>query len=219
MGFSRQEYWSGLPCPPSGDLSDPGIKLTSLKSPALAGGFFFISTTWEAFLVWLSSLFSRSVGSLSLCPHGLQHSRLPCPYLSSGVLLKLMSIELMMPSSHLILCSFLLKVTGVPWHIPTFYLFIPVCSCATGVVSRSFACKSYKILYCAVTRVVSSAHLSVSPCNCCPSAKPVPYNLPCYFQVLFSVSVKTQGKLLQWRPQKTPWLKFGQHLSESSRGV
>ena len=32
MGFSRQEYWSGLPCPPAGDLPDPGIKPTS---PAL----------------------------------------------------------------------------------------------------------------------------------------------------------------------------------------
>ena len=40
MGFSSQEYWSGLPCPPPGDLSDPGIKLASLTSPALAGGFF-----------------------------------------------------------------------------------------------------------------------------------------------------------------------------------
>ena len=29
MGFSRQEYWSQLPCPPSGDLPDPGIKLTA----------------------------------------------------------------------------------------------------------------------------------------------------------------------------------------------
>ena len=37
MGFSRQEYWSGLPFPPPGDLPDPGIKLTSL---ALAGRFF-----------------------------------------------------------------------------------------------------------------------------------------------------------------------------------
>ena len=37
MGFSRQEYWSGLPFPTPGDLSDPGIKPTS---PALAGGFF-----------------------------------------------------------------------------------------------------------------------------------------------------------------------------------
>ena len=29
MGFSRQEYWSGLPCPPPGDLPDPGIKSVS----------------------------------------------------------------------------------------------------------------------------------------------------------------------------------------------
>ena len=35
MGFSRQEYWSGLPCPPPGDLPHPGIKPTSLVSPAL----------------------------------------------------------------------------------------------------------------------------------------------------------------------------------------
>ena len=32
MGFSRQEYWSGSPCPPPGDLSDPGIEL---ESPAV----------------------------------------------------------------------------------------------------------------------------------------------------------------------------------------
>ena len=48
MGFSRQRYWSGLPCLPPGHLPDPGIKPTSLKSPALAGGFFTTSTTWEA---------------------------------------------------------------------------------------------------------------------------------------------------------------------------
>ena len=40
MGFPRQEYWSGLPCPPPGDLPKPGIKLPSLLSPALADGFF-----------------------------------------------------------------------------------------------------------------------------------------------------------------------------------
>ena len=39
-GFSRQEYWSGLPFPPPGDLPDPGIKPESPASPALAGGFF-----------------------------------------------------------------------------------------------------------------------------------------------------------------------------------
>ena len=45
MQFSRQEYWSGLPFPSPGDLPDPGIKLASLVSPALADGFFTTSTT------------------------------------------------------------------------------------------------------------------------------------------------------------------------------
>ena len=39
MGFSRQEYWSGLPCPPPGDLLNPGIEPMSLISLALAGKF------------------------------------------------------------------------------------------------------------------------------------------------------------------------------------
>ena len=47
MGFSRQEYWRGLPCPPPGDLPNPGTEPVSLISPALAGGFFTTSTTWE----------------------------------------------------------------------------------------------------------------------------------------------------------------------------
>ena len=46
--FSRQGYWSGLPRPPPGNLPDPGIEPTSLTSPALAGGFFTTSATWEA---------------------------------------------------------------------------------------------------------------------------------------------------------------------------
>ena len=47
MGFSRQEHWSRLPCPPPEDLPHPGIEPASLGSPALAGGFFTISTTWK----------------------------------------------------------------------------------------------------------------------------------------------------------------------------
>ena len=47
MGFSRQEYWSGLPYPPPGDLPNSGIEPTSLRSPALPGGFFTTSATWE----------------------------------------------------------------------------------------------------------------------------------------------------------------------------
>ena len=37
--FSRQQYWNGLPCPPPGDLPEPGIEPAFLMSPALAGGF------------------------------------------------------------------------------------------------------------------------------------------------------------------------------------
>ena len=48
MGFSREEYWSGLPCPPPGDLTDPGIEPVSSMFPALAGSFFTTSATWEA---------------------------------------------------------------------------------------------------------------------------------------------------------------------------
>ena len=48
MGFSRQDYCSGLPCPPLGDLPDPGIKPMSLMSPSLAGRFFITGATWEA---------------------------------------------------------------------------------------------------------------------------------------------------------------------------
>ena len=55
MGFSRQEYWSWLPCPPPGDLPDPGIKPLSLKSLALSGGFFTTSTTWKALLVIMNA--------------------------------------------------------------------------------------------------------------------------------------------------------------------
>ena len=44
MGFSRQEYWSGLLCPPPGDRPNPGIEPGSL---VLAGGFFTTSATWE----------------------------------------------------------------------------------------------------------------------------------------------------------------------------
>ena len=48
LGFSRKEYWSGLPFPSPDDLLYPGIELMSLMSPALSGGFFTTSTTWEA---------------------------------------------------------------------------------------------------------------------------------------------------------------------------
>ena len=48
VGFSRQEHWSGLPCPAPEDLPDLGIEPASLTSPAMAGGFFTTNAPWEA---------------------------------------------------------------------------------------------------------------------------------------------------------------------------
>ena len=85
--FSRQEYWRGLPFPPPGDLSDPGIESVSLVSPAFTGKFFCHWITWEAPLKnedyelkepalsqvkqTESESESHSVVSDSLQPHGL----------------------------------------------------------------------------------------------------------------------------------------------------
>ena len=52
MGFSRQEYWRGLPYPPPGNLPNPGIEPAYLKSPTLAGRFFATSATCEALEVF-----------------------------------------------------------------------------------------------------------------------------------------------------------------------
>ena len=54
MGFSRQEYWNGLPCPPPGDFPNPGIKLLS---PTLQAG----------------SLLSKPPKRVPFSPHPLQH--------------------------------------------------------------------------------------------------------------------------------------------------
>ena len=53
MRFSRQEYWSGLPCLQPGNRPHSGIEPAALKSPALAAGFFTTSSTWEEFVLHL----------------------------------------------------------------------------------------------------------------------------------------------------------------------
>ena len=55
MGFSRQEYWAGLPYPSPGCFPNSGIEPASLASPELAGMFFTTSDTWEAPCMLLSS--------------------------------------------------------------------------------------------------------------------------------------------------------------------
>ena len=88
MEFCRQEFWSGLPLSSPGALPNPVIKPASALSPALAGGFFPTSTTWESGGLCMCSVqFSRSVMSDSLWPHGLQYDRLPCPSPNPGAYL------------------------------------------------------------------------------------------------------------------------------------
>ena len=73
MGFSRQEYWSGLPCPPPGDLPDPGVKHMgsnmSLTSPVLAGRFFTTRATWVYKLVLFPDERSAPLSFVCMCFH------------------------------------------------------------------------------------------------------------------------------------------------------
>ena len=68
MGFSRQQYWSGLPFPPPGDLPDPGVKLVSPVSPATAGGFLSAvsvqSFSVSVFIYWTWRVSTAKVGLL-----------------------------------------------------------------------------------------------------------------------------------------------------------
>ena len=73
MGFSRQEYWSGLPFPPTGDFPDPGIKLLSPVTPALAGRFFYHRVTWEAIFTILCNLYVIVQIQISSSYHFLVH--------------------------------------------------------------------------------------------------------------------------------------------------
>ena len=79
-GVSRQEYLRGLPCPPPGNLPNPGIKS---RSPTLQVILYQLSHQGSPrILEWVefsSVQFSRSVTSDSLRLHGLQHARPPCP--------------------------------------------------------------------------------------------------------------------------------------------
>ena len=99
MRFPRQEYWSGLPCPPPGDLPNPGIQPTSLRSPALAGRFFTTYTTWEShtwlytyiytyIYIYITSAVLKKLVQISLIISG-QSTILKVPPMGSHYLLKI----------------------------------------------------------------------------------------------------------------------------------
>ena len=78
MGFSRQEYWSKLPCPLPGDLPNPRIEPASLSSPALAGGFFTSSTIWETLMIWQTIFFTHNTNEKVMWQlKGSLHKRQP----------------------------------------------------------------------------------------------------------------------------------------------
>ena len=78
MGFSRQEYWSGLPFTPPRGFLDPGIKPTSLASPALAARFFTTSATWEAPSGLAPFMYNRGRGGwIASLTHGHEFEQTP----------------------------------------------------------------------------------------------------------------------------------------------
>ena len=87
MGFSRQEYWSGLPFPSPGDFPNPGIKPASRMSPALAGRFFTTSDTWETYVA-IISLSKRDLRGLLKGSEGTESLTFNVPFISVGGLLE-----------------------------------------------------------------------------------------------------------------------------------
>ena len=116
MGFSRQEYWSGLPCPPPVDLPHPGVKPSVFcllhqwagslpPAPPVCDQF---SSVQSLSHVWLFATPWTTVCQASLS------------ITNSQSLLKLMSIDLVMPSNHLILCRPFLLLSSVNPSIRVF---------------------------------------------------------------------------------------------------
>ena len=110
MGFFRQEYWSGLPFPPLGDLSDPGIEPTSPESPTLAGGFF---TT-------VSSGKPQREHSLPQKESNLKRNQ-PCSYLHQGFLVP--SEKEISAATESVMCVTATPANESPSPHPTQYRF------------------------------------------------------------------------------------------------
>ena len=117
MRFSRQEYWSGLSCPSPGDLPNSGIKSASLTSPAFLYVYTYISILMEyiiAVVQRLSHVQLFATAWTAACQASL-------PFTISQSLLKLKSIESVMPSNHLVFCCPLLLLPSIFLSISVFF--------------------------------------------------------------------------------------------------
>ena len=123
MEFFGQEYWSGLPCSPPKDLPNPGTEPRAPVLPALQAHSLPLShlgnPVWVVIFASQQFLFNRSVGSDSLWPPWTAACQASLSFTISQSFLKLMSIESVMPSTHLILCHLLL----LPSEFPSIRIF------------------------------------------------------------------------------------------------
>ena len=117
MGFSRQEYWSGLPFPSPGDFPDPRIEPSSLMFPVLVGGFFTTSTAWmnEASIPSHSCLFAaHGTWARPLYLQSPLSAGHPSLWIASLYLLSLIFPPLFSVASI------------ITWHISVFCLLSPI---------------------------------------------------------------------------------------------
>ena len=142
---SRQEYQSGLPCPPPGDLSDPGIKPTSLMSLTLVGRFFTTRSTWEARLARQGLLFRVS---------GNFQTKLR-PLIFSPLFIYSAARTVWMPTPPSLSCS------GAPGFsaAKVTRAFLLVCSLSKTCVTRRCECR----LFCWKDFVCSPAPIHKAP--------------------------------------------------------
>ena len=118
MGFSRHEHWSGLPCPPPGDLPNPGNELMSLIPPVLAGGFFTTSSTWEATVLSVQFSSVAQLYRLFVTPWTV------APQASLSVT---NSLSLLKTHVHLTLCRPLLLLPSICPSIRVFSNLLALC--------------------------------------------------------------------------------------------
>ena len=120
MGFPRQTYWNGLLFPSPGDLPDPGIKPTS---PALQADSLPLSHQGNPFWHLSVQLLSHVQLLSDMKGAWTAAHQASLSITNSQSLPKLMSIELVMPSNHLILCHFLLLLPRLKQKGPSIRVF------------------------------------------------------------------------------------------------
>ena len=118
MGFTRQEYWSGLPFPSPGDLPDPG---NECPSPVVAGRFFTTEPPRRPNITIYCCCCSVPKSCPTLCdPHGLQNTMFPCLSLSPRVCSNLC---LLSQWCHPIISSSVVPFSSCPLSFPVWRPF------------------------------------------------------------------------------------------------